>query len=278
MPSCVNTSRTGNTWEPLETILDPNTLPGCNKTEACLPYTEACQWSSVKTGKVCGGGCAVWDPTPVVDNVTGEVHVLFSRTKSSCLGSTYPAFPGQIASNHDLWIMTSSDFGSTWSHPRNITDDCSNPYGGTVTGGEGHGIQIDSTGQLIIPLYWEHDLVKPPVARQGVCTSRDHGKTWRSAGYAEAPNGEFGGPYEGEIVELFEKTATGTPLLMYDVRISTHGDFCQNGQQQGNCRATFLSDDLGMTWTNATAHPEMPDPSCKGKKQYYCQLSLVWPQ
>ena len=66
-------SAPGKTWEPLQTILDPNTLPGCNKTEACLPYTEACQWSSVKTGKVCGGGCAVWDPTPVVDTITGEV-------------------------------------------------------------------------------------------------------------------------------------------------------------------------------------------------------------
>ena len=85
----------GKTFEPLRTVLDPNTLPGCNKTEACLPYTEACQWSIVKTGKVCGGGCAVWDPTPVVDNITGEVHVLFSRTKSSCLGSTYPIFPGE---------------------------------------------------------------------------------------------------------------------------------------------------------------------------------------
>jgi hypothetical protein len=89
----------GKSWEPLRTLLDPNTLPGCNKTEACIPYTEACQWSTVKTGKVCGGGCAVWDPTPVVDNITGEVHVLFSRTKSSCLGSTQPVFPGMFLQN-----------------------------------------------------------------------------------------------------------------------------------------------------------------------------------
>ena len=68
-------------------------------------------------------------------------------------------------------------------------------------------------------------------------------------------------------MELFEKTEVGTPLLMYDVRISAHGDFCQNrnsSNSNGNCRATFISSDLGMTWENATAHPEMPDPSCKG--------------
>ena len=68
-------------------------------------------------------------------------------------------------------------------------------------------------------------------------------------------------------MELFEKTAAGTPVLMYDVRISSKGDFCQdktrsNPQGNCNCRATFVSSDLGETWINATAHPEMPDPSC----------------
>ena len=97
----------------------------------------------------------------------------------------------------------------------------------------------------------------------------DHGKTWQHGGLAVAPktaNGEpaFQGPFEGEIVELFEKTAAGTPRLMYDVRILTTAanDFCKNGGRM--CRVTYTSDDLGETWAEPIPHPEMPDPSCKG--------------
>ena len=191
----------GKTWEPLRTIFDPNTLPGCNQTEACLPYSNNCQTGK---GKVCGGGCAVWDPTPVVDHTTQEVHVFFGRSTTSCLG-------GQQSGGYrdDLWVMTSSDLGSTWSKPRNVTAECSTPYGGGVTGSEGHGIQLAS-GMLIVPLY------NVPTAHggQGTCTSTDHGKTWEHGGAAGPIAGEFSGPYEGEIVELFEKTSSGGPRLM----------------------------------------------------------------
>ena len=240
----------GKTWEPLRTILDPNTLPGCNKTEACLPYSGGCQTGK---GTICGGGCAVWDPTPVVDRVTGDVHVFFGRSTTSCRGGAQSA-----GYRTDLWVMTTSDLGGTWSAPRNVTDTCSTPYGGGVTGSEGHGIQLES-GMLIVPLY------NVPTAHggQGTCTSIDHGKTWQHGGAAAPIEGEFSGPYEGEIVELFEKTANGGPRLMYDTRISAAagGKICKGVK---NCRVTYESDDLGLTWTNATGHPEMPDPSCKG--------------
>ena len=163
----------GRTWEPLRTLLDPNTLPGCNMTEACLPYTEACQGPPGSPGNrdgknatVCGGGCAVWDPTPVVDEVTGEVHVLFGRSTTSCVpGPTYNTHAaGQRA---DLWIMTSRDLGATWSAARNVTAECSTPYGGGVTGSEGKGIQL-SSGELIVPLY----NVPTAGGGQGLCISK----------------------------------------------------------------------------------------------------------
>jgi hypothetical protein len=112
---------------------------------------------------------------------------------------------------------------------------------------------------LIVPLYGV------PLAHdgQGLCTSIDHGKTWQHGGFAAPIAGLFDGPYEGEIVELFEKTASGGPRLMYDTRIAAAAGrkICAGVK---NCRVTYTSDDLGMTWTNATGHPEMPDPSCKG--------------
>jgi hypothetical protein len=92
-----------------------------------------------------------------------------------------------------------------------------------MTGSEGKGIQLES-GELIIPLYDNNN-------GQGLCKSADHGKTWQHGGLAAPPTlpsggPAFQGPYEGEIVELFEKTAAGTPRLMYDVRIATLHDYC----------------------------------------------------
>jgi hypothetical protein len=45
-------------------------------------------------------------------------------------------------------------------------------------------------------------------------------------------DGAFAGPFEGEIVELFGKTASGGPRLMYDTRIAISNvtrNFCKNG-------------------------------------------------
>ena len=56
-------------------------------------------------------------------------------------------------------------------------------------------------------------------------------------------DGAFAGPFEGEIVELFGKTASGGPRLMYDTRIAISNvtrDFCKNGGKP--CRVTYTSD------------------------------------
>jgi hypothetical protein len=142
--------------------------------------------------------------------------------------------------------MTSSDNGGSWSAPRNVTTECSAPYGGGVTGSEGHGIQLAS-GELIMPLYFSGG---KPMLLQGLCRSSDHGNTWSSAGAMFEGAGskdariDHGG--EGEIVELFGKTARGGPRLMYDVRIAwtKEGGVCTAAE---GCRATYTSEDLGAT-------------------------------
>ena len=286
----------GRDWEPLRTILDPETLPGCNQTEACLPYTSACQGPAgcnihdgcnITTERVCGGGCAVWDPTPVVDKMTGEVHVFFGRSKTSCVVPGHTHGAGSGGWRDDLWVMTSSTFGATWSEPRNVTAECSTPYGGGVTGSEGHGIQLAS-GELIVPLCTHCTTLRllesvslaqsclrktallpidysggKRALGQGLCKSNDHGKTWVHGGaiYPDAPGLLPSSMGEGEIVELFTPTASGVPRLMYDMRIapSPGSIFCASGAKAGtSCRATAISSDLGMTWGTITAHPEMP--------------------
>ena len=85
----------------------------------------------------------------------------------------------------------------------------------------------------------------------------DHGKTWQHGGRAVAPTTASGkpvsflGPYEGEVVELFDTSVTaddrgtqakeeerrvgGGPRLMYDTRVAVIGsdDFCKNGVPDG---------------------------------------------
>ena len=90
-------------------LLDPNELFGdCNRTEAGV-CTDGVgpggRWDSpgcqMGEGAICGGGCAIWDPTPVFDVDSGTVHVLFGRSTSSCRGG--PA----AGLREDLWVMTS---------------------------------------------------------------------------------------------------------------------------------------------------------------------------
>ena len=148
----------GQSWGSLRVLLDPGAyFADCNRTEAmqCKDGTgPGRHWDSpgCQTGKgnICGGGCAVWDPTPVGDVQTGEIHVFFGRSTSSCKGGTNGGL------REDLWVMTSSDLGDTWAAPRNVTAACSAPFGGGVTPSGGHGIQLQGTpaeGHLVVPLY-----------------------------------------------------------------------------------------------------------------------------
>ena len=65
---------------------------------------------------------AVWDVTPVYDRDTREVFVLF-------------AGPGrQLGESTDMFVVSSRDFGLSWSAPANLSSSCG---GGTLTPGDG---------------------------------------------------------------------------------------------------------------------------------------------
>eukprot|EP01046_Picozoa_sp_COSAG06_P000442 COSAG06_NODE_12_length_35417_cov_270.698992_24_plen_491_part_00 len=244
----------GRTFLGLQTLLEPNShWPDCNQTE--LPGVP-----NDSEGGTCFGGCAVWDPTAVADNRTGAVWVFFGRSTSSCPMSR------QGGHRVDLWALKSTDAGISFSPPQNMTAVCSTPYGGGVTGSGGHGVQLRDSGELMVPLYG-----CGPDGGQGLCVSADMGATWHAAAGTTSPttgaNGRISTGAEGEIVELFGRTATRGARLMYDTRpvgdarcTSNKSDYDVNHQ----CRLTFTSDDLGRSYSNGTYHPEMPDPSCKG--------------
>ena len=88
---------------------------------------------------------SIWDPTALVDENTGTVHVLFGRSTNNWESSR----------RADTWVVSSIDNGATWSDPRNITDGCMGAFPGSTPNG-GHGIQVKrgvNAGRLIVPLY-----------------------------------------------------------------------------------------------------------------------------
>jgi sialidase-1 len=148
----------GSSFQGLQTLLEPNTYwSDCNQTE--LPGVP-----NDSEGGTCYGGCAVWDPTAVVDNRTGAVWVFFGRSTSTC--------PGSRTGGHrvDLWHLKSTDAGLSFSRPQNMTTQCSVPYGGGVTCSGGHGVQMQGSDTLMVPLYG-----CGAEGGQGLCLSDDGG-------------------------------------------------------------------------------------------------------
>ena len=73
-------------------------------------------------------------------------------------------------------------------------------------------------------------------------------------------------PAESEIVELFPPTDdsdfAGPVRLLANHRWDDDEMQCGNGVK--HCRYVSFSDDLGLTWANGTAMPNLPGPECKG--------------
>ena len=247
----------GRSWEAIRTLVDGKTGSAGGK----------------KIWHDCGLSCAVWDPTPVTLQATGEVILFFGR--SLCHNMSASSCDGQ---RQDIWQMRSTNQGIDWTTPRNVTDECGCSYRdasgarrlGTMAGG--HGVEL-SNGRQVVPVYacgpedlGSSTMAEPATSRaraaaggsgsgggQGTCFSTDQGVSFQLGKPFSLPCA----PTEGEVAELFEKTAAGDPKLIFDVRQGCPG---------AKCRTTVLSTDQGVTWMNdsAVCHGEMPDPGSKG--------------
>ncbi len=188
-------------------------------------------------------GLAVWDPTPLYDNVTGDTFLFFGG-------------PGRTKGHHwDIWMMKSEDKGSSWAAPKNMSTMCgragSMGYGlSGDTPSDGAGVQL-TTGRLIVPMY-----AGIPAGRT-ICYSDDHGQEWKVA-HTDGQDAT-----EGEVVELFPEknhdeqekdgeVAGSSPTLLYTIRA-------------GACtRAVSTSTDGGLSWGKAEIAPSPMnvDPGC----------------
>lgn len=170
------------------------------------------------------GEATIGNPCPVVDKGTGTIWLPFCRN------------------NERVYVTKSTDDGSTWSTPVEITSDVKLPKWGPMGTGPGHGIQLRS-GRLLIPC-WSY---RPGYERPGetFCFySDDNGATWRL--------GEsVGGIYWGDECEAVE---TEDDVVYLDVR---------SGDKP--LRAYSWSRDGGVTWSEVRWHHDVPEPSsCQG--------------
>ena len=212
----------GKTFSELQTLMDPAKMFGEAQCPAANRSTET-------------GSCEFWDPTPFADSVTGEVHLIVTRSWAHDGMSNVDS---RMQSMMDCWLLSSSDLGITWRAPRNITSQVWSDKWNMMTPSNGHAIQT-STGRLLVSGYVRTNGSQ----MSAVFYSDDHAKTWHFA-----PNSTIGpGTSESEVVELQH-----TPhKLMFDHRLK-------------RTRYRSYSTDDGLTWEGFTAVPSLPDPGCKG--------------
>ena len=176
------------------------------------------------------------DPRPIVNDLTGDIQLLYVQWPDDCGQSCVPLGLGPDSSI--LFQQSSSDNGLTWSAPVNLNSQLKDPNWQALNSGPGIGIQLkyqDSVparnGRLVAPSMRREDLnnngsvsdIHPlPVY------SDDGGLTWQAANLpVDVQPGN-----ETEIVEL------------------TNGDLLLDARPNGGSRRDrYISTDGGANWT-----------------------------
>lgn len=205
-------------------------------------------WGALKVVAKYGDQVA-GNPGPVVDEVTGEVMLLYNTSLTA---------ESEIKKGNgirEVWLKTSADQGETWSASRNITLDVNKPDEPTLNPAytfsedwrwyavtPGHALQMRGAanpGRLLIPA--NHNTATAN-GTSHCFWSDDHGKTWTLGGNAPT------GTNEVTAVEL------------------TSGDILFNMRYSAvpGTRALALSADGGKTIGKLNLHPQLIAPVCQG--------------
>jgi sialidase-1 len=190
-------------------------------------------WSPVQLVADAGED-TIGNPAPVVDRKTGTIFLLLTRnpgrtTEQQILQST--------GGERTVWVTRSTDDGTTWSTPREITAQVKRADWTWYATGPGNGIQLRS-GRLVIPC--DHN-IREGERYSHVIYSDDRGETWKIGGIAgEKTN-------ESAVAEL----KSGDLLL--NMR-SYHGK---------NRRAIQRSPDGGLSWSALQLDETLIEPVCQ---------------
>jgi sialidase-1 len=175
-------------------------------------------WSAIRTVHV-EAGHTIGNPAPVADNVTGDVHLLFSRD------------------NKEVFSSVSADDGLSWAAPLNRTDTLkpTKQHDLWVATGPPGGIQLAS-GRLITAAYYN-----PPDGRTAsyAIFSDDHGQTWKRG--ADVGYGDSAKLGESQIAAVNEGPNKGK-LAMFIRAIAADLNYTEAHH------AIAISGDEGQTW------------------------------
>jgi sialidase-1 len=175
------------------------------------------------------------NPCPVVDRTTGTIFLLTTQNRGT--DSETAIIAGTSAGGRTVSVMRSTDDGTTWSAPVDITASVKKSDWTWYATGPGIGIQT-RTGRLVIPA--NHAIAVTAVHQSHVIYSDDRGATWHLGGSADA------GTNESEVVEL----ADGR--LMLNMR--------NHPPKPENFRMVATSKDLGLTWSPASPDSTLIEP------------------
>ncbi len=192
-------------------------------------FDRGATWSPVE--KIADRGAdTIGNPTAVVERKTGTIILLLTSNPGTATERQITeAAPGAVRT---VWITRSSDDGTSWSPPVDITAQVKRPDWTWYATGPGNGIQLRS-GRLVIPC--DHN------NHSHVIYSDDRGETWKIGGSAEEKTNE------SAVAELKDGS------LLLNMR-SYHGK---------HRRAIQRSRDGGMTWVPLEFDDALIEPVCE---------------
>ncbi|GAA0542822.1 sialidase family protein [Chitinophaga japonensis] len=193
----------------------------------------------------------VWDdgantcgnPVPIVDEETGQIHLLMSWNHGEDTWGTLTNGTGK--DTRRAYYTSSSDDGKTWAVPREITSSVKKAHWDWYATGPVHGIQLKNgpkKGRLIAPCYYTFRLNGARKDYSQVIYSDDHGRTWIKGDTTSAD--QVG---ECTVEELKEGR------IMLNLRTSA-----------GTARRFAVSHDGGETLDAVKTDYTLVDPHCQG--------------
>jgi sialidase-1 len=215
---------------------------------------EGKTWSPLKViwnddENVCG------NPAPVVDNETGDIHLLMTWN----LGSDHEKeiIAGKSKDTRRVFVSSSSNNGDNWTTPKEITSSTKLDNWTWYATGPCHGIQLkqgEHKGCLVIPC--DHIEAGTRKYYSHIIYSDDHGKSWKLGG--TTPQDQVN---ECSVAELPDGK------LLLNMR---------NYDRTKKSRKISWSEDGGQTWSDIEADTALIEPICQASILFVEENHLLY--